>query len=218
MTAPPAVTLRRSFDARVTKLVDVTEAEPKPTLLEIATAFMTIGLTSVGGAAGPLRHVVAVQRKWVSEAELAELYGLGQALPGAVVVNVAVLLSSRWAGVLGPFVALSSLIIPSMVLAIAISGIATTLAAANARFAAAEVAITAALAGVFVSNGLRVLSQLWRDQPDMKLTWRCARVAIGALGVVLVIGLHLIVPVAMIVLIVVSTLVEWGVRRAESVA
>ena len=173
---------------------------------------MTIGLTSIGGAAGPLRHVVVVQRRWVSEGELSELYGFGQALPGAVVPNVAVLLAPRYASAFGPLVALAGLIIPSMIIAIAVSGVATTLATANARFAAGEVGVTAALAGIFISNGLRVLGQLWSDAPDIKLAWRCSRVAIGALGVVLVVGLHLIIPFAMIAIVALSAFVEWRLR------
>jgi chromate transporter len=165
-----------------------------------------------------LRHVIVVQRRWITETELAELYGLAQALPGSVVANVAVLLGPRYASVLGPFVALAGLIVPSMIIAIAISGFATGLAAKNVRFAAAEVGITAALAGIFVSNGLRVLAQLWSTAPDVKLAWRCTRIAIGALGVVLVTALHVNVPVTMIVLVTLSMLVEWRLRGAAKPA
>jgi chromate transporter len=189
---------------------------PKPTLLDLLIAFTIVGLTSVGGAAGPMRHVVVVKRHWVSERELAELYGLGQALPGSVVVNVATMLGDRFAGPLGPLAAIAGLIIPSMVVAIVLSGIATNLAAASPRFAAAELGITAALAGVFIANGLRVLALLWGDVPDLAVAWRCTRVAIGALGIVLVIGFHLIVPVAMIVLVALSILVDWRLRNVVS--
>jgi hypothetical protein len=40
---------------------------PKPSLLDLALGWMTIGLTSVGGAGGPLRHVIVKQRRWLSE-------------------------------------------------------------------------------------------------------------------------------------------------------
>ena len=83
--------------------------------------------------------------------------------------------------------AVAGLVIPSGIVAIVLSGIATQLAASNARFAGAEVGVTAALAGVFIANGLRVLATLWTDAPDVRVAWRCARVAIGALAIVLVI-------------------------------
>ena len=161
--------------------------------------------------------MLVVQRRWLTESGLAELYGMGQALPGAVVVNVSMLLSPLFGGLRGSLVALSGLIIPSMLIAIAVSGIATNLAASNARFAAGEIGVTAALAGIFVSNGMRVLGQLWSETPDVKLAWRCSRVAIGALGVVLVVGLHLIVPLTMIVLVVLSLFVEWRIRKVAGV-
>lgn len=191
---------------------------PKPTLLEILTAFTIVGLTSIGGAAGPMRHVAVVQRRWITESELAELYGLGQALPGSVVVNVATMLGDHFAGPLGPLVAIAGLVIPSMLVSIAISGVALNLAAANSRFASAELGVTAALSGVFISNGLRVLAQLWSGSPDLKVAWRCTRVAIGALGIVLVIGLHVIVPIAMIVLVSLSILVDYALRNTAGAA
>jgi chromate transporter len=196
---------------------DERRAEP-PTLWEIVTAFATIGLTSIGGAGAPFRHVLVVQRRWVTEGAMAELYGLGQALPGSVIVNISVLLNRRLGGVLHAIVAVIAMIVPSMLIAIAVSGIATQLSSANARFAAAEVGVTAALAGVFVSNGVRVLTQLWSTTPDVKLIWRSARMAIGALGVVLVVGLRVMLPITMVVLVVLSLFVEWRLRVAEHAA
>jgi chromate transporter len=184
--------------------------------LEIAVGFMTVGLTSIGGAAGPFRHVAVVQRRWLSEREFAELYGLGQALPGSVVMNVTTMLTDRLAGPLGPLAALLGLIVPAMVLAIVLSGIATHFAETNARFAAGEVGVTAAIAGIFASNGVRVLAQLWSDTPDLRLAWRCTRIAIGALGVLLVVGLHLIVPLAMIVIVALSLVLEWRLRNVAN--
>jgi chromate transporter len=181
---------------------------PKPTLLDLALGWMTIGLTSIGGAGGPLRHVIVKQRRWLTEGQLAELFGVAQALPGASAANIAVLMGDRFCGTLGPFAALAGLIIPSLLIAIALSGIATQLAHASARFAAAEVAVTAAVAGIFISNGVRLITQLWSAEPDVRIVWRCARVAIAALGVVLVAGLHVFIPFVMVILITCSMLVE----------
>lgn len=189
---------------------------PKPTLLDLFLGWMNIGLTSVGGAGGPLRHVIVKQRRWLSEGELAELFGIAQALPGATAANVAVLLSDRFCGPLGPLAALTGLILPTMLVAIALAGFATQLATANPRFAAAEVAVTAAVAGVFISNGIRLVAQMWTDAPDIALVWRCSRVAISALGIVLVAGLHVFIPFAVLILITLSMLIEVRLRDVES--
>jgi chromate transporter len=191
---------------------------PKPSLLDLAMGFMNIGLTSVGGAGGPLRYVIVKQRRWLSEGQFAELYGIAQALPGATAVNYAVMLSDRFAGPLGPLAALAGLIIPSLLLAIALAGIASQLAAVNARFAAAEIGVTAAVAGIFVSNGIRLIAQIWRGTPDVRVAWRAARLAISALGVVLVAGLHMFIPFAMLVLISLSMIVETRLRGVANEA
>jgi chromate transporter len=188
----------------------------KPSLLDLALGFTNIGLTSVGGAAGPLRHVIVRQRGWLTEGEFAEMYGIAQALPGATAVNLAVLLCDRLAGPLGPFAALAGLIIPSMLIALALAGIASRLAATNGRFAAAEIAVTAAVAGIFISNGIRLIAQIWGGSPDLRVAWRSARLAISALGIVLVAGLHVFVPFAMLVLIALSMLVETRLRGIPS--
>jgi len=193
----------------------VTEPE-KPSLLALFTGWVNIGITSVGGAAGPLRHVIVKQRHWLTETELAELFGIAQALPGATAVNIAVMLSDRFAGPLGPLVALTGLIVPSLVIAIVLADLATNLAAVNARFAAAEVAITAAVAGIFISNGIRLIKLIWNGSPDLRAAWRCARLAISALGVVLVAGLHVFVPFAMLIMIVVSMFVETRLRGVDA--
>jgi chromate transporter len=191
---------------------------PKPTLLDLFLGWMNIGLTSVGGAGGPLRHVIVKQRRWLSEGQLAELFGIAQALPGATAVNVAVMLSDRFCGTLGPVVALTGLILPTMLVAIALAGVATNLAAVNPRFAAAEVAITAAVAGVFVSNGVRLITQMWRESPDVRVVWRCARVVISLLGIVLVAGFHIFIPFVVLILIALSMFVEVRLSRTASEA
>jgi len=145
----------------------VTESD-KPSLLALFTGWANIGLTSVGGAAGPLRHVIVKQRKWLTETELAELFGLAQALPGATRVNIATMLGERFAGPLGPIASLAGLIVPSLIVAIVMADVATNLAAVNIRFAAAETAITAAVAGVFIANGLRLIWLLWRGAPESR--------------------------------------------------
>ncbi len=192
---------------------------PAPSPLALAVGFMNIGLTSVGGAAGPLRHVVVKQRKWLDEHELAELFGVSQALPGATVVNVAVMLGDRFAGPLGSLAAVAGLCIPSLILAVLLASAATAISATNARFAAAEVAVTAAVAGIFLSNGTRLVALLWNDTvADVPLVLRCARVSISALGIVLVAGLHLWIPYAVVLLVALSVVVERRIHRRSASA
>jgi chromate transporter len=185
-----------------------------PTPWDLALGFMNVGLTSVGGAAGPLRHVVVKQRKWLSEGELAELFGMCQALPGATVVNVAVLLGDRSSGPLGALAGVAGLCVPSLVVALLLATVATHFSETNARFASAEVAVTAAVAGIFVSNGVRLIAALWLDgTAEVGVLLRLGRVAVSALGIVLVAGFHLWIPFAVVMLVGVSLIVERAIQR-----
>ncbi len=177
---------------------------------------MHVGLTSIGGAAGPLRHVVVKQRKWLTEGELGELFGMCQALPGATVVNVAVLFGDRVSGPVGALAGVAGLCIPSLIVALLLATLATHVSASNPRFAAAEVAVTAAVAGVFISNGLRLIATLWNDKPDVGLALRLGRVAVSALGIVLVAGFHLWIPFAVVILVACGLAIEWRVERARA--
>jgi chromate transporter len=186
---------------------DVSDS-PKPGLFDLAVGHMTIGLTSVGGAAGPIRHVLVKQRKWLTEGELAEQFGISQALPGATAVNLAVIVGDRFAGPLGVIASLVGLIVPSLLLAIGLLQLSAQLAASNPHYATAEVAVTAAVAGIFISNGIRVIGLIWKEAPEVQPAWRAARVAIGALGILLVAGLHMFIPLAMVIMLALSMAIE----------
>jgi chromate transporter len=183
------------------------EAPVRLALTDLAAAFARIGLSSVGGAAGPLRHVIVKQRKWLDEAEFAEIFGMCQALPGATGANMAVILGRR-SGLLGSVVAVLALVTPSMLLAIAIAAFATHAAAHSTRFAAGETAVAAGAAGLFVANGARLALTLLRAVGEGDRTYRALRTLVIAAGVVLVAGFRLWIPAAVVVLVAGSLAVD----------
>jgi chromate transporter len=181
-------------------------ATPRITLLDLAATFAQIGFSSIGGAAAPLRHGIVVRRRWLDENEFSETFGVCQALPGATGGNVAIVIGQRFGGWLGSLVALGAFTIPTMILAIGLGALAIRLASSDLRFEHAEAAIAAGAAGLFASNGIRVGASLWRI--EKRGSARLQRVAISALGVVLVAGFHLWVPAAVVILVALSLIVE----------
>ena len=182
-------------------------------LAALALAFTQIGLSSVGGAAAPIRHVLVVRRRWLTEAELGETFAVAQALPGASAANLAVMLGDRFGGTLGPLATVGGLSIPSLAVALILVVVATHLSAANARFAAAETGVTAAVAGLFISNGLRLARRLWGDAPELRRRWRGTRLTISLAAVVLVAGLHVFIPAVLVGLALASFGIEFALRR-----
>ena len=63
--------------------------------------FTKISLSGFGGTLFWARRKLVDDLRWVTQAEFAEYYGLGQVIPGANVFNMAILLGHRFAGVRG---------------------------------------------------------------------------------------------------------------------
>lgn len=187
---------------------------PKPTPLALAIAFMHIGLTSVGGAASPLRYVLVISRRWFDEAEYSEVFGIAQALPGATAANIAVIIADRFAGLPGVVAALAGLVLPSLAIALTLLFLASHLSASQPRFVATELAVTATIGGLFIANGLRLASVIWRAPERRPLRGRALRMTLILAGVLFVVQLHLIVPLAVVILGAASLGVEWTQRSS----
>ncbi len=188
--------------------------ERKPTLVELLLGFTQIGLSSIGGAAAILRYVIVTKRRWMSEAEFSETFGLAQALPGATGANVTAMVSDRFGGWRGVLIGLAGLCVPSMLLAIGLLSLSTRLSATNPRFAAAETAVTAAVAGLFIGNGIRVSWSLWTAKPGDRRRWRAARLGIVGGAIVLIDVLHVWIPAVVLILASLSGVSEWRSGRA----
>lgn len=74
---------------------------PSPTLLSFFLAYLKIGLIGFGGVNAWARRVLVEETRWISEQDYAEVLGLGQVLPGANALNVAIQLGERWHGAAG---------------------------------------------------------------------------------------------------------------------
>jgi chromate transporter len=98
---------------------------PDVSLLQILLLFTRIGLTSFGGglSAWLYREVVA-RRGWLKDSEFLGALTLGQILPGSNVVNLSIYVGYRTKGAVGSVVAVTSLLVPPMVVIVAL---ATTL-------------------------------------------------------------------------------------------
>jgi len=91
-------------------------------LLEIAAAFLKLGLTSFGGPIGHLGYLQAefvAKRRWLDDGAYADLVALCQFLPGPASSQVVFALGLQRAGLLGGFVASLGFTLPSAVLMIA---------------------------------------------------------------------------------------------------
>ncbi|MFM9970964.1 MAG: chromate transporter [Burkholderiales bacterium] len=85
----------------------------KVTPRELYFTYLLIALAGSGGLLFWTHRVIVEKKRWLTNTEFAEYYGLGQIIPGANLFNMALMLGHRYAGargmlaVIGGFVSLS---------------------------------------------------------------------------------------------------------------
>ena len=80
---------------------------------ELYFTYLLIALASSGGLLFWTHRIIVEKKRWLTNAEFIEYYGLGQIIPGANLFNMALMLGHRYAGargmvaVIGGFISLS---------------------------------------------------------------------------------------------------------------
>ncbi|MEO8811608.1 MAG: chromate transporter [Caulobacteraceae bacterium] len=83
---------------------------PPPTARAIFLAFLGIGLSGFGGVLPFARRALVETRAWLTEEDFNETLALCQSLPGPNIINLSVVVGSRFAGPNGALAALVGLI------------------------------------------------------------------------------------------------------------
>lgn len=99
----------------------MTERPSRSSLAEIASVFLRLGLTSFGGPVAHLGYFheeIVRRRRWLDEADFADLVALCNFLPGPASSQVVFALGMRRGGLLGAFTASLSFTLPSAILLI----------------------------------------------------------------------------------------------------
>jgi chromate transporter len=148
---------------------------PRVSLLEVFLLFSQLGLSSFGGAVSAWVHRALVERrKLISEAEFAGALGLARIIPGANVVNLAVMLGHRLRGATGAFAAGLGLILGPSLVAIALTILYRRWGGSPASRAVLEGAAAASV-GLLIAMGLAAGAYLLGIGTNSRLwTWRNA--------------------------------------------
>jgi chromate transporter len=132
-------------------------------LTELALLWSALALRGFGGVGPQARAMLVERRRWLTDAEFAELLGLGQLLPGANVTNLAAIIGDRAAGWRGAVVSVAAITVPSTIIAVLLLTLATGLQR-YAPVAAAEHAVLCGAAGLIVAAGIRTLRPIVRTR------------------------------------------------------
>lgn len=170
---------------------------------DLFVGFLKVGMSGFGGVMPFARRMLVEERRWLSEREFTEVLSLSQFLPGPNIINVSVIVGSRFAGPVGSLVASLGLMLTPFLIVL-------VLAALYARFdglaavRGATASVSSAATGLIVAMGLRMA------QPLMGTGWQ---VTVAAFGFVALALLRLPLLWALLAIAPVSVACAWWTRK-----
>jgi chromate transporter len=170
---------------------------PRPSRRALFVGFLIVGMQGFGGVLPFARRMLVEQRRWLSEREFVEVLSLSQFLPGPNIVNVSIIVGSRFKGPSGAVAASLGLMLMPFLIVLA-------LAELYSQFAAVE-AVRGATNGVSAAaTGLVIATAIKMAQPLKGVAWHIAMgivtfVAIGLLRVPLLWALAILAPLSIVI-------------------
>lgn len=135
---------------------------PRVTPGDLFWSFLRVAVRGFGGALPWARRMLVEERRWLTAREFTETLGLCQLLPGANVVNVAVVVGARFHGAPGALLAALGLMGAPLVLVLGLGALYTRFGQAPGIDAALR-GVGPAAVGLLVATGLRMAAPLARE-------------------------------------------------------
>ena len=168
----------------------------RPGPRELFLAFLGVGLSGFGGVLPFARRMLVDQRAWLTEDEFNETLALCQTLPGPNIVNVSVVVGSRFAGARGSAAAFVGLMVIVLILATLYGRFGSV-----GRFPGMIIGLGAAAAGLVVATAAKMAAPLIRKRPLTATPFIIAAFAgVGLLGFPLIWVLLALAPLSVAIL------------------
>jgi chromate transporter len=170
---------------------------------DLFIGFLKVGLSGFGGVMPFARRMLVEERHWLTEREFTEVLSLSQFLPGPNIVNVSIIVGSRFAGASGSLCASLGLMLMPFLIVLALAALYSHFdALASVRGATA--AVSSAATGLIVAMGVKLA------RPLVNTGWQ---VAIGALAFAALALLRLPLLWALLGLAPASIALAWWTRK-----
>lgn len=165
---------------------EIASGRPPPGLGELFLGFLSVAVVAFGGVLPLARRAVVERYKWLEPDEFTELVGLAQFLPGPNIVNLSIVIGSRFRGIPGALASFCGLTLVPAVFVV----LAGTLLARYSNVPAVSdmlAGLAAGAAGLVIAMAGRMGEVLWR-RPN----WWSAAVTLAAFGGIVVFRLPLL--------------------------
>ncbi len=147
----------------------------RPSKADYFWTLLKIGLSGFGGVLPFARRALVEKKRWLTEAEFAELLSLGQSLPGPNIVNVVVMLGYRDHGIAGALLCVFAILFAPMVIVLLLVNVYAEYSAVP-WVRSMMAGIASAAAGLILTMGVRML----RAQPQRAAVYLLAGGTIAA--------------------------------------
>lgn len=148
--------------------VSYSEGHPQPeSLWDLFLSFTLLALQGFGGVLAVVQRELVERKRWLTQEEFVEEWAVAQIMPGPNVVNLSLMIGSRYFGLPGALAALAGMLTVPLLIVLLIA----ILYAQIAHFpgvAGALRGMSAVTAGMIIATGLRLLPAL-KSNP---LGWR----------------------------------------------
>lgn len=186
---------RSAMDHNLTSLDSA--AGPRPTLREIFSGFLGLGLISFGGALPLARRALVEQRRWLNAEDFTDLLGLCQFLPGGNVINLSVAVGMRFRGIPGALAGLLGLIAGPSLVVIGL-GVLYERTQDDPHVRHLFAGLAAAAAGLLISMAVKIVLPL-RNKPMAALIAALGFVAIAIMRLPLLPTMLVLTPLSIYV-------------------
>lgn len=135
---------------------------PRPTsLADLFVSFTVLALQGFGGVLAVVQREIVERKRWLTQEEFIEDWAVAQIMPGPNVLNLSIMIGTRWFGLAGALAAVAGLLVLPLLLVL-------VLAAFHARYAdlpqvsGALRGMAAVSAGLIAATGLKLSTALAR--------------------------------------------------------
>jgi chromate transporter len=167
---------------------DNPDNRPRPeTLTDLFVSFTLLALQGFGGVLAVVQRELVEKKRWLTQEEFIEDWSVAQIMPGPNVINLALIVGSRYFGLKGAVVGLAGMMAVPLVLVLTLAMIYSQFAE-HPSVAGALRGMGAVASGLILATGIKLISALKTNV----LGWRwCTALGLACLVGIVVIRLPL---------------------------
>lgn len=142
---------------------------PQPrSLTDLFVSFSILALQGFGGVLAVVQRELVEKKRWMTREEFVEEWAVAQIMPGPNVVNLSIMIGSRYFGWRGALASLAGMLTFPLLVVLALALVYAEFSA-NPQVAGALRGMGAVAAGLVTATGLKLMSALQKNALGMLL-------------------------------------------------